>query len=112
MNRRLRYLRDRVVNAIVMLRRGEFLSMVKAAWKEVFHRYESVRSWWYRRRQLDYSKIPGSAYVDRRRVPPPGYRPTRSIELPPEEFRVDLEAVAGELRGILEETAVRDQHRT
>ena len=112
MNRRLRYLRERIVNALAMLRRGEFLSMVKAVGKELFHRYESVRSWWYRRRQLDYSKSPGSAYVDRRRIPPPAYRPTRATELPPETFPVDLDAIAGELEKIRAEVAVKDRHRT
>ncbi|MAT91810.1 MAG: hypothetical protein CME59_04355 [Halioglobus sp.] len=100
MNRRLRYLRDRVVNAWWMLRRGELKSMLRAAFLELKHRVESVQAWWYRRRKIDFSKIPGSAYADSRKVCPPSYRPTVSRRLTEVPLEADAQVLAAELAGL------------
>ena len=100
MNRKLRSFRDRVVNAFGMLRRGELLSMVKAVIKELKHRVENVRAWWLRRQHIDFSKIPGSAYADSRKVTPASYRPTQDTEPGQVVLSVDRDAIADELASL------------
>jgi len=111
MNRRLRYLRDRLVNALAMLRRGEFRSMLGAVWKEVCHRAESVRGWWIRRRQIDESEVPGSAYVDWRKLNPPGYRPTVSARPGPTQLEVDGAEIASQLDRIIGGLKITEKRR-
>ena len=97
MNRKLRYFRDRVVNAWWMLRRGELNSMLRAGFLELRHRAESVQAWWYRRRKIDFSKLPGSAYADSRKLRPPSYRPTVSRRLAEVPLEADVQVLTEEL---------------
>jgi len=101
MNKRLRYLRDRIANASSMVRTGDWRAFVRAIFTEFGHRVEAARSWWHRRRQLDFSKIPTSIYVDRRRRVPPSPCPTRQRRAEPPVLQLDAGALRDELDSIL-----------
>lgn len=97
----LRYIRDRCVNAYWMLRTGKFKLIVKSIYIELAHRAQVVSTLLTRPKPLDDSQVPGSAFIDRRRVLPPSYRPT--VAQPPLQvpLRADPGAIASDLKRIL-----------
>jgi hypothetical protein len=99
--RKLRYIKDRVVNAYWMLRGGKFKLIVHSAYIEVKHRLDVIREWVRQPVQLDDSQVPGSAYTDTHKVLPPSYRPTAAQIMYSEPMRADTNAIALQLEDIL-----------
>lgn len=105
-NSRLRYIKDRCVNAYWMLRTGKFKLIVKSIYIELAHRAKIIQTMLTRPQPLDDSEVPDSAYINRRKVLPPSYRPTLAqpaIPLPP---RADLNVIARDLKRIRSTIAV------
>lgn len=101
MNSRIRYVRDRCVNAYWMLRRGKFKLILKSLYVELAHRVEVVRTRLSRPEPAEPKAVLDSEFVDKRKVLPPSYRPTRAqppLSIPP---RADPEVLAGDLKRIL-----------
>ncbi|MEZ5503752.1 MAG: hypothetical protein R3E50_14230 [Halioglobus sp.] len=105
-NKKIRYVADRCRNAYWMLRNGNFKLIFKSIYVELSHRAAIVRSWLQRPMALDDSQVPGSVYVNKRKVVPPSYRPTRSCAPPALESRVDAAVVATQLNQILSSITV------
>lgn len=99
--RGLRYIRDRCVNAYWMLRTGKFKLIAKSIYIELAHRVDVVRTLLTRPKPLDDSQVPYSAYIDRRRVLPPSYRPTTAQPPLQVALRADSAAIAEDLKRIL-----------
>jgi hypothetical protein len=96
-----RYIRDRCVNAYWMLRTGKFKLIAKSIYIELAHRIEVVRTLLSKPKPLHDSQVPYSAFIDRRRVLPPSYRPTTAqppLQVP---LRADTAVIARDLRRIV-----------
>ncbi len=101
MNKKLAYLRDRVVNAYWMLREGRFHQVVDAILVELRHRVEAFNTWRRTRKEIPESKVPWSRFVNRRKVIPASYRPTVARRLPEQPLCADRAEVTAELRRLL-----------
>jgi hypothetical protein len=101
LGRKLGYIRERVVNAFWMVRKGDFDLIVKSVLMEINHRIEAFHNWMSERNELDDSQVPGSAYFNRRKVLPESYRPTVSQIREPQDLKVDSQEVAQDLQQIL-----------
>lgn len=97
---KLGYIKDRCVNAFWMIRNGKFKLIVKSAYIEVEHRLMKLKVLLLHGRNPDYSKLPGSAYINKRKVIPPSYRPTKSLQSSVPVLQVDQQTIANELDSI------------
>lgn len=103
---RIRYVRDRCVNAYWMLRSGKFRLIFKSIYIELAHRVRVIQTLLTRPKPLADSEVPDSAYIDRRKVLPPSYRPTAAQPPLPVPLRADSVAIAAELRKIRSTLAI------
>ncbi len=104
-NSRLRYWKERLGNAIWMLRTGRFKLFLNSIYIEFYPTIEVVKT----QLHLDARPESGSAFVDKRKVTHPGFRPTTSqpsLVLVP---MADAEIVARELRQILFTLDIREE---
>lgn len=99
--RKLRYVKDRSVNAYWMLRSGKFKLIFHSFYIEVEHRVQILLGWLSPAVELDDSQVPASAFVDKRKVLPASYRPTHSQPSRPEPLQADPTLVGAELGRIL-----------
>jgi len=102
------YVKDRIVNALWMIRHGKFKLIVKSIYIETNHRVMKLKVLILHGRNPDYSKLPGSAHVDKRKVIPPSYRPTHSQCAPPPILQVDKKLIADEIDNIRLALIARD----
>ena len=105
---KLDYIKDRIVNAFWMIRNGKFNLIVKSTFVEADHRIRQLKSLLLHGRNPDYSKLPGSVYVNRRKVIPPSYSPTHSRRSPLPVLQVEPEIISGELEAIRSTLTVLD----
>lgn len=105
--RKLRYVKERCVNAYWMLREGKFKLILQSILTELHHRKESLHTWLKRSKVLDDSVVPFSSYIDRRKVIPASYRPTVSRVPVDVVLQVDREAISNELQSIISRLKVR-----
>lgn len=108
MNERIRYLRERAVNATRMLRRGDFRAMLHATVMEL----QLFRGWWLRLKvqaQVEQGEVADSAYTDYRRLAPQGYRPTRSQSCPLPSLKADAVELRTELDRIQQSVSIPEQ---
>jgi hypothetical protein len=108
LTKKVRYVKDRCINAYWMLRTGKFKLIFKSIYIELHHRIEDIRAWLYKGKELDDSQVPGSRFVNKCKIVPPSHRPTTSqaSALPP--LRVDSMIVAKELQNILDNFLIQD----
>lgn len=71
-----KYLRDRTVNAVHMIRHGNFRLFWESLVFEINHGKNLLKMRWHLRREAVGSESQGSAYVNRTKVLPPSWRPT------------------------------------
>lgn len=126
-NKKLRYLKDRSVNAYWLLRQGNLRQFLIHLRSEMDVQFEFVRdkindfadagiqsrlgfdSQNVVAGSVDQVKDLDSEYIDRRKVQPPSYRPTNLKLVAPVELRADSETVKGELRAILSSFTVKER---
>ncbi|NQX89791.1 MAG: hypothetical protein HRT77_14130 [Halioglobus sp.] len=108
--RKLDYIRERAVNALWMLKEGDFKQITKSVYLEVHYRLEDIKEWVRLARLLEDSQVQGSNYCNKSRVQPPSPSPTRQVRGPAVSPKADSKAVAKELNDILAALAVRDNH--
>ncbi len=101
MNSRIRYVKDRCINAYWMVRTGKFRLIFKSLYVELAHRGQIIRNFLSRAKELDDSQVPGSAFVNKRKVLPPSYRPTGAQPAIMVPLKADPEIIAKELKHIL-----------
>ncbi len=111
-NSRIRYVRDRCVNAYWMLRTGKIKLIFKSIYVELAHRATIVQTMLTRPKPLDDSHVPGSAFINRRKVLPPSYRPTVAQQPLPVPLRADPEVLASELKHILSSINIEEGTHT
>lgn len=107
-DRKLRYVKERCINAYWMLREGKFKLILHSIVVEMHHRRDSLQTWLKRSKVLDDSVVPFSSYTDRRKVVPPSYRPTVSRAPADVVVQVDGDIIANELQAILSRLKVRE----
>ena len=110
--KKIRYVKDRCVNAYWMLRTGRFKLIIKSIRIEINQRIANIHGWLHKGEELDDSQVPGSAFVDKRKVIPPSYRPTHSQYSPVVPLRTDSRAVAKEIEQILSTFNVRENNNS
>lgn len=108
--RKLDYFRERAVNALWMLKEGDFKQIAKSIYLEIHYRVEDVKEWIRLARLLDDSQVQGSNYCNRSRVRPPSPSPTIQVAAPEVTAQADPKQVALELENILSALHVRDNH--
>lgn len=108
--RKLDYMRERAVNALWMLKEGDFRKIARSIYLEFHYRLEDIKEWVRLARLLDDSQVQGSNYCNRSRVVPPSPRPTVSAAAPTVTPQADPDEIARELQGILSALTVRDNH--
>ena len=106
--KKVRYIKDRCINAYWMLRTGKFKLIFKSMYIELQHRMEDIRAWLYKGKKLDDSQVPGSGFVNRCKMVPPSHRPTTSQASPSTPLQVDSVIVAKELQNILTTFVIQD----
>jgi len=109
--KKIRYLRERCVNAYWMLRAGKFKLIFKSIHIEIQHRINDIQAWLEKWNELDDSQVPGSGFVNKCKIVPPSNRPTTSQTSPPANLQVDSKAVAKELQSILANSVFQDKSR-
>lgn len=108
--RKLDYIRERTVNALWMLKEGDFKLIVKSVYLEIHYRVEDIKEWIRLARLLDDSQVEGSNYHNRSRVRPPSPSPTIQVAAPPVAPQADPKETALELNDILSALTVKDNH--
>jgi len=106
--KKLRYIKERCVNAYWMLRTGKFKLIFKSIYIEIQHRIEDVQALLAKWNELDDSQVPGSGFVSKCKIVPPSTKPTVSQTSPPVTLQVDSKVVAKELQSILATSALQD----
>jgi hypothetical protein len=101
---RLRYWRERIGNAIWMLRTGRFKLFLQSIHMELSPTVEMVRT----QLHLEERTVSDSAYVDKRRVVRPGFRPTVAQPSVMPLNLVNPQIVARELQQILSTLAIKE----
>jgi len=109
--KKIRYLRERCVNAYWMLRAGKFKLIFKSIYIEIQHRMKDIQAWLDKWNELDDSQVPGSGFVNKCKMVPPSSRPTTSQTSPPATLQVDSKVVAKELQSILATSTLQDKSR-
>lgn len=102
------YIKDRCVNAFWMIRNGKIKLIAKSLLIEIDHRVRQLKTVLLHGRNPDYSKLPGSVYVNRRKVIPPSYAPTHSRQSSPPTLQVDREIISNELKDIRSAITMQD----
>jgi hypothetical protein len=126
LTKKMRYVRDRCVNAYWMLRTGKFRLILKSIYVELSYRINRVRHFLNRidikvsiqilRKEppldndllLGSAEVPGSAFVNRCKVLPPSYRPTVSRGSTLFPFLANPVVVANELKTILSVISIKE----
>lgn len=108
LTKKVRYVKDRCINAYWMLRTGKFKLIFKSIYVEIQHRIEGILAWLYKGRELDDSQVPGSSFVNKCKMVPPSHRPTTSQVLPSAPLQADSILVAKELQSILATFVLED----
>lgn len=108
--KKIRYVKDRCVNAFWMLRTGKFKLIFKSFHMEISHRIGTIKAWLHRDEEVDESLVFDSAFVDKRKVLPPSYRPTDSQFSALVPLRADSMAVAKEIEQILSTFTVQESN--
>lgn len=108
--RKFDYFRERVVNAVWMLKEGDFKLILKSVYLEIHYRVEDIKEWVRLARLLDDSQVQGSNYTNRRKVIPPSPRPTVSVPFPALSPMADQQEVGHELNDIVSSLTVKDNH--
>ena len=103
-NRKIRYYVDRSRNAFWMLRTGRFKLFFNSLYIEFYPQVEMVRT----QLHLEERQVYDSAFVDKRRVLRPSFRPTTSQSAPEGLLVADTAVVADELRQILSTITVQE----
>jgi len=104
LGRKIRYLLERSRNALWMLRTGRFKLFIKSLYIEFYPTVEKVRT----QLHLEERQVSDSAFVDKRKVLRPSFRPTASQPSPGVPLQADTEVVADELRQILATLTVQE----
>jgi len=97
---KLGYIKDRFVNAFWMIRKGKIKLIAKSIFIEADHRIRQLKTLLLHGRNPDYSKLPGSAYENRRKIIPPSYTPTHSRRSALPTLQVEAEIISVELKTI------------
>lgn len=108
--RKLDYFRERAVNALWMLKEGDFKQIAKGIYLEIHYRVEDIKEWIRLARLLDDSQVQGSNYCNRSRVRPPSPSPTVQVTASGVTPQADPGEIALELGDILSALTVRDKH--
>lgn len=126
-NRKLRYLKDRSVNAYWLLRQGNIRQFLVHLRSEVDLQLQTARNRINSyaeggvQSQLGYdsrevgagaaANLPelDSEYIDRRKLRSPSYRPTTFKQVAPVVMQADAEVVKSELRAITSSFNVRER---
>ena len=106
------YVKDRCLNAIWMFRNGKFKLIVKSVHIEINHRVMLLKSLLLHGRNPDYSKLPGSAYVNRRKLVPASYAPTKARRSSLPVLQVDRKKVTDELNAIIASSVIGDNSQS
>ncbi len=126
LTKKMRYVRDRCVNAYWMLRTGKFRLILKSIYVELNYRINRIRHFLNRidikisiqllRKeppldndlQLGSSEVPGSAFANKCKVLPPSYRPTVSQISTLVPVLANPAVVASELKNILSVISIKE----
>jgi hypothetical protein len=109
--KKIRYIRERSVNAYWMLRTGKFKLIFKSVYIEFQHRIDDIRALLAKWNELDDSQVPGSGFVSKCKIVPPSAKPTIPQTSPPATLQVDPQAVAMELQSILATFVFQDESK-
>lgn len=101
MSKKVRYIKERCVNAYWMLRTGKFTLIFKSIYAELSLRVRQIRNLLPKPREVDSRLVLDSEFFNQRKVIPPSYRPTKSQPVQTVPLQVDSTVVAQELREIL-----------
>lgn len=108
MIKQLRYIRERFVNAVWMVRKGEFRAIVAAVFEEIGHRVNDVRVWWVKVKPKKLVHVADTAYIDPTRVIPPSARPTRLRHSAPPRMTADAGVVKAQIVEILDSLDIEE----
>ena len=100
LSEKILYVKDRCVNAFWMLRNGKFKLIVKSLFIEADHRVMKLKTLMLHGRNPDYSNLPGSTYVQRRKITPPSYCPTHPARSSDPQISIDKTRLANELEAL------------
>ena len=108
-SRKIRYVKERCINAYWMLSEGKLKLILHSIMVELRHRRESLQTWLNRSDVLDDTEVPYSSYHDRRKVLPPSYRPT--VFRAPEDtiLQGGGELISQEIQSILSGLKVQEE---
>jgi hypothetical protein len=104
LTRKIRYYVERSRNAFWMLRTGRFKLFFNSLYIEFYPQVEMVRT----QLHLEERQVSDSAYIDKRKVLRPGFRPTTSQSSPEIPLQADTGVVADELKQILSTLTVQE----
>ncbi len=110
---KIRYYKERVRNALWMLRTGRFKLFFKSLHIEFYPAVEEVLTILHVEEvrtllHIEERPVPGSDFVDKRKVLRPSFRPTVSQPFSEVGMHADTGVVANELRQILSTITVQD----
>ena len=105
-NSRLRYLKDRCINAYWMLRNGKFKLFFSNIKLEMGYGLRVIQPLLNEVPVFREPQVPGSSYDNKCRVLPPSYRPTVSQRPIAEPLQVDPRLLARELHQALSKCAL------
>jgi hypothetical protein len=103
--RKLHYYKERLRNAIWMLRTRRFKLFFRSLYIEFYPTVEIVRT----QLHIEERPVADSEFVDKRKVLRPSFRPTVSQPFTEIPRHADTEVVANELRQILSTITVQDK---
>jgi hypothetical protein len=106
--RKLRYYLERSRNAFWMLRTGRFKLFFSSLHMEFYPQVELVRA----QLHLEEKQVSDSAFVDKRKVLRPGFRPTASQPSFEVHLLADRAVVASELQQILSTITVQENNNS
>lgn len=92
LNKKLAYLRDRMVNAWRMIREGRFHVFTKSIFQELRTRREAIEN-----RYRGRSRLLNSRFYNSRKVTPASYRPTDSVLLSDQVSPLDGQRISASL---------------
>jgi hypothetical protein len=95
------YLRDRIVNAVDMLRSGQLQLFTTSLQIEISKRHHEVLNFFSRKTGVKLIRRPDSAYINRRIVIPPSYRPTQLHGVVVAELGDESAALEKEIQDII-----------
>jgi hypothetical protein len=95
-----------------MLRAGKIKLIFRSIYIELAHRAAIIQTLLSRPKPLDDIEVPGSAFIDRRKVLPASFRPTVAQAPIAAPLRADPDVVASELKHILSSIHFEDGTHT